>query len=565
MILAALAARGQDSRYVPKTPAENREKAAATWPALPAMTSNDDAVLLARLEGIVFLGERAALRPEGVEVSGVTTSRIPMLETPEVRELAGRFIGRPVTRRLLNELMREVVLLYRKHDRPIVDVLVPEQNISTGTLQVLVIEGRLGEVRAEGNVAFESEQLTRQVRARSGEAIAGGALLDDVTWLNQNPFRQVDLVFARGRRLGETDVVLRTRDRRPLRLYAGYEDSGNDLTGDERVLVGVNWGNAFGRDQLLNYQVMTSPDFEKLVAHSGSYVVPLRWRHTVTVFGSYATSRPVLSGGMFTLKGESWQASARYSVPLRAKSGIGLTHEVSAGVDFKRSNNNLEFGGVQVFDQWTDVAQAVANYAATFKDRWGHTTADVQLVWSPGGLTNDNRTSRFRAARAFARADYAYARMTVERTTKLPLEFKWVARLTAQVANRNLLSSEQLGLGGYDALRGYEEREANGDGGFVLTNEIRTKAFSPSKLMGVGGVTDRLEVLGFVDYGEAANHRLLAGEDAHLVLASVGGGLRYSIAPRFTLRADYGWQLVKSGVSDGRREHRGHVGVVVAY
>jgi hemolysin activation/secretion protein len=560
-------AQAQDSRYAPKTPESQVQP--PTLPETPASNvapaEKGDAVLVAALRGIVFVGERTALQPQGFATEGVQTGGVPLLDAEAFRARVTPFLGKPVTARLLNELTREVVLFYRRHERPIVDVLVPEQNISNGTLQVLVIEGRLGQVRAEGNAAFTSEQLTSQVRAQPGAVIDGGPLLEDIAWLNQNPFRQVDLVFTRGAQLGETDVVLRTKDRLPVRVYAGYEDSGNDLTGDERVLAGVNWGNAFGRDQLLNYQLMASPDFKKLVAHSGSYVVPLRWRHTLMFFGSYATSNPVLTGGLFTLKGTSWQASARYRVPLPAKGGVGLTHEMSAGVDFKRSNNNLEFGGAQVFDQWTDVGQAVVNYSASLNDRLGHTTADVQLVWSPGGLTGDNRTGRFRAARAYARADYAYARLVIERTTKLPAEFKWIARVTAQAANRNLLGSEQLGLGGYDTVRGYEEREANGDNGFILSNELRTRPFSAAKLLGHEGVNDRLELLGFVDYGEASNHRLLAGEDAHLVLASVGGGLRWTLAPHLTLRADYGTQLVKSGVSDGRREKRAHVGVVMAY
>lgn len=556
----------QDPRYAPKTPESNATPAVLPEaPASRAASANQDAVLVAALRGVVFVGDRASLHPDGLDIAGVQTSGVPMLDNDEFRAKATPFLGRPVTARLLDALTREVVLFYRKHERPIVDVLVPEQNISNGALQVLVIEGRLGRVRAEGNRTFTSEQLTRQVRAQLGAVIEGGPLLADVAWLNQNPFRQVDLVFTRGEKLGETDVVLRTKDRLPVRVYTGYEDSGNDLTGDERVLAGVNWGNAFGRDQLLNYQLMASPDFKKLVAHSGSYVVPLRWRHTLMFFGSYASSKPVLTGGLFTLKGTSWQTSARYRVPLPAKSGVGLTHEVSAGIDFKRSNNNLEFGGAQVFDQWTDVAQAVVNYAASLNDTFGHTTADVQLVWSPGGLTGDNHTSRFRAARSFARADYAYARVVIERTTKLPAEFKWITRFTAQAANRNLLSSEQLGLGGYDTVRGYEEREANGDNGFILSNEVRTRPFSAVKWIGKEGIRDRLELLGFVDYGEASNHRLLPGEDEHLVLASVGGGLRWSIAPCLTVRAEYATQLVKSGVSDGRRERRAHVGVVVAY
>jgi len=556
----------QDARLAPKLPAP--AEAPAALPPAPAAAvaapADQDAVLVGSLDGLVFLGDRVAVQPAGIGRPGVTCEGLLLLQQPAFQRLAAAALGRPVTLRMLNELTRQVVLFYREQGRPVVDVFVPEQNISSGTVQILVLEGRVGQVRAEGNAHFSSALLTGQVRLRPGEPIASEPLLADLVWLNRNPFRQVDLVFARGVQPGETDIVLRTRDRFPLRVFAGYEDSGNAVTGEDRVLAGVNWGNAFGRDQQMNYQLTASPDFSQLVAHSASYLVPLPGRHTLTIFGSYATSRPDLGTGYFKLKGSSWQTSARYGVPL-ASTHERFSHELSAGVDFKRSNNNLLFGGLQVFDQWTDVVQAVADYNAQLADRWGRTTLDVQGVWSPGGLSANNHTRNFRDARAYAESDYAYARATLGRTILLPRGASWVARLTAQVASANLLGSEQLGLGGYENLRGYEEREANGDNAWVLTNELHLPAFSPMRLLGGGRLTDRLEVLGFVDYGEASSHRLLPGEDAHLVLASVGGGLRYNVAPYLNVRCDYGHQLLDSGVSDGRRSSRFHLGVVVAY
>jgi endo-1,4-beta-xylanase len=57
----------------------------------------------------------------------------------------------------------------------------------------------------------------------------------------------------------------------------------------------------------------------------------------------------------FDLGGYNWQTSARYEIPLRPLGG--LKHSVTGGFDYKRSNNNLTFGGVSVFVTGTDIAQ----------------------------------------------------------------------------------------------------------------------------------------------------------------------------------------------------------------
>ena len=365
--------------------------------------------------------------------------------------------------------------------------------------------------------------------------------------------------------LGETDVVLRTKDLLPWRFYAGYENSGNTATGEDRLLSGFNWGNALGRDQQLNYQFMASPDFDQLRAHSASYIIPLSWRHTLTFFGSYATSTPDLVGDLFHLKGSSWQVSARYQVPLQDFSRLGWTQKISVGIDFKRSNNNLQFGGYQVFDRRTDTAQMTAGYTLIANDRFGTTSAEVEIMVSPGGLTNHNHTGDFAVARSAARAKYAIGRVVLERTAPLPGGFIGSARFSTQFANQNLLSSEQLGLGGYDTLRGYDEREAIGDNGFTFGGELQAPAFSLIKWLSRKRGTDHLKLLAFWSHGEAGNHELLPNEDAHLVLESAGVGFRYAIATYLTVRFDYGWQLRESRVADGRHGRRAHIGVIIAY
>jgi hemolysin activation/secretion protein len=92
--------------------------------------------------------------------------------------------------------------------------------------------------------------------------------------------------------------------------------------------------------------------------------------------------------------------------------------------------------------------------------------------------------------------------------------------------------------------------------------ELRTPVMSPGKH--VGGVSDQLQFLAFWDYGAGNNHTLLVGEPSSRTLSAVGVGLRYTIKSNLSVRADYGFQLQKTGL-DNDHGGRGDIGVVLSY
>ena len=110
--------------------------------------------------------------------------------------------------------------------------------------------------------------------------------------------------------------------------------------------------------------------------------------------------------------------------------------------------------------------------------------------------------------RAGARDNYVYGQLTLNRVTRLPLDFTWTVRGLLQESDANLLPSEQFGLGGYDTVRGYDEREVNGDNGFLLSTEVATPPVSLLKILGIQSVKDQLQFLGFVDYGGTSLHQV---------------------------------------------------------
>jgi hemolysin activation/secretion protein len=182
-------------------------------------------------------------------------------------------------------------------------------------------------------------------------------------------------------------------------------------------------------------------------------------------------------------------------------------------------------------------------------------------------MSGKNKTSDFRQVRAGARAQYNYGKLELSRTSRLPYEFLLVNLLTFQVSDSNLLGSEQIGFGGYDTVRGYDTRVLNTDEGTIISNELRTPSVSLFSLTGhqkLKRIGDKLQLLGFMDYGVGSNRHLLAGEKSSTVLFSSGPGLRYTIAPYLAVRADYGWQL-RLAETRRRVASRWHVAVVASF
>lgn len=519
---------------------------------------NGEDVLIERVRTLIFYGDPQDEIPpvedigdgilfRGLEVPGEAAFRFSMQ----------RYLEKPLTEGSLQKITREIVAHYRANDLPVVDAIVPEQDITDGVLKILILEGRITAVRTEGNRHFPNAILRRAIRLSPGERIAGEPLRQDIEWLNRNPFRQVNAVFTPGEAPGDTELILLTDDRPPVRLFTGYENTGHRLTRRSRYYAGLNWANAFNQDHQFNYQFTFSGDLESFRAHSGSYIVPLPWRHIATVFGSYIdTSARVLDP--FELTGNSWHTGARYAVPLPRPPRTTFNHEARIGGDYKSANTNLAFGGDEIFDVTAEVIQGMAGYEATWNDRAGRNFFGVDLFYSPGGVTGHNSDEVFAESRPGTSAEYVYGQVRGERLTDLPMEFSWQLEGVFQATSDRLIFTEQLALGGHRTIRGYLEREVTADEGYFIRNEIRS--FEWRAL----GATHRMGAVGFFDIGEARVRDARDNERGARTLAGAGAGIRYRIDRYFSARLDLAFPL-RSGPTTRRGDPRIHAGVTASW
>ena len=524
-----------------------------------------EAVVTAEVKALVFVESGEAVKADGVPgASGVITG-IEILKQEDFRDKLEPYLGKPATMATLNKVSKDVIDYYRREGFPVVNVVVPRQTVRDGVIQFVVTEAKVGKVIVEGAKWFNPDKFKDEVSLREGDKVDGDQLQEDVRWLNTNPFRSTDLAFQPGETPGSTDVILEVNDRMPLRFFFTYDNYGIDLTGKNRLSTGFNFGNLFNMDQQVNFQYTTTTQevFNSLNAYSGSWIIPFPWRNYLTIYGAYAGSQAEIAPNN-TLQGNSWQVSARYNAPLPMI--FEYTHEVYGGFDFKQSSNSLLIfntpiqggGGFGLYN----VFQLTAGYSGNIPDPIGSTSFEVAGFYSPGGLGTLNDQDTYSQIRTNADPDYGYGKLNLKRGFVLPLNFSLTGAFNGQITTSNLMPTEQYGLGGYNTVRGYDERVANGDNAWVFNAEFRTPPGSIAKIFGNQEIDDRIQFLGFWDYGFVGFNNAQPGQSSTYLMGA-GPGLRYNIDRFVSVQFDWGFQLMKT--PQGKAGNRAELSVTAAY
>jgi len=450
------------------------------------------------------------------------------------------FLGQPLTEELLKDVKQTVLSHYQEEGYPFVVAAIPKQNVSKGSMSIRLLEGVVGEISYEGNKWFSDGTLGRFIHLKEGETIHQNTLLNDVTSLNRNHFHSTEVVVAPGKKYGTTDVKLVTQDRFPLRVYAGADNTGIDITGEERYFAGFSWGNAWGIGDLLTYQWTTAESPHLFNSHYLGYTSYFSWYHTLKLYGAYAEIHPKMKD--FSSEGRLIQGSFRYGIPFKPLYA-DFRSEINIGADFKRTNSSLFFGDtfntVPLVTKNVNLTQLALSYEIDYKFPHNQLTFNIAAYVSPAEWIPDQTKADFNSLRADAKPRYGYGDFSLG-DVYTRKHGSIMALLRGQAATGPLLPSEQFGLGGFATVRGYDERDFDSDDAVCFNFELR----SPQIRLFGSKAKNNLYFLAFFDYGLGHNyHNELKGIPATEYLMSAGPGVRLLMYPYLTARLDYGFQL----------------------
>lgn len=522
----------------------------------PCLVAKNERVLIKCVKGIILIGDPKDLLKgpalDGVE--GLETISVDLHghQKQLAKDLSSYFDNRDLTRYDLEQIINAIAKYYKSLNFPLVRVEIPAQDVTSGVLQLIVIESKLGEISVAGNHYQSSDRIKYWVRLDEGGPINEGVLSNELSFLNRSPFRRVDVVYSPGNQPGTTNITLAVDDRRSYRFYTGTDNTGIISTERNRWFAGFNGTAYFWKmEHLLSYQYTASYDFHRFQSHTADYTILLPWEHSFKMFGGFSAVKPNLYIATLKSGGHSYQASGRYLIPFSQTRY--MTQQLGLGFDFKRTNNTFTLTGF-VFNQSANVnlTQFMGSYDATYQGDSFKLNFVGELFWSPGKMVGDESNSDYQKLRPGAVNHWVYAKAGFGYLQRLPAAFALWFLARGQLSSQTLLPTEQFGIGGWDTVRGYHERELNVDNAIIGNWEIRTPPIGIAKhIPRCRSLKDALQFIAFVDYGLGTNKVPIPFEPKIQYIWGAGPGVRYTLDPYLTLRFDWGIKLHKKETFTG--------------
>lgn len=410
-----------------------------------------------------------------------------LLTDKQLERVVARFLDRPLDFAGLRNSAIAVADAYRKAGW-VVRAYLPQQDVTSGTVTIQIIEAVFGSARVEGKlVRVSPARLDAIVDAAQppGKPVNANALDRALLLINDLPGVSATGRLAEGQQQSQTDLVI---DAVNLPLFTGdvsIDDYGQRFTGAAQLTVAMDLNSPLrigdrGGALFLHSQ---GSDFE-----SATYDAPLGARGLRLGIDASNLSYRIVTADF---------------APLDAH-GSSRTADLDATYPLLRTRLENLYVSFAVGDKWfqnesagsttSDYSVGSARFGLSgnvYDDlgRGGESTASVtfeQGVVDLGGSPNEADDAQTTdTAGAFHRVSLAVSRLQTL-TDRLAL----FASVSGQIASKNLDSSEKLYLGGAYGVRAYPTNEGGGSEGLLADLEARVR------LPAGFGLT------GFLDWGE---------------------------------------------------------------
>lgn len=474
---------------------------------------------------------------------------------PGLRGLLQGYIGQPLSYKTIGAIETAITKYYRDNGRSLVQVTVPPQEVTSGVLQVNVNTFVLQETAVDGAKGGAQGYLASQIRLRPGQEVNTATLLEDVNWLNLNPFRHVSVVFEPGSVPDSTKLTLQVQSGRPWSGYVGASNSGTDETGKERIFAGFNMSALPWQDHQLSYQMNIAPESlgradlwdtgrdKGYLSHALSYFVPVTFsnglRMKATLGLSHISSYSVPDGPI-TSATTTNGLTAELSFPLPRKPGTWtLVPELFVGFAANTYDRTQYLGGALAFGrEKTDLQHLQLGLRSALNGK--------MFGKSTHGNFEISLTSGHSQTEGAADHSYSYLKASMAQEVAIDKDRAVALRFGLQYSPDELHALEQLSLGGDATVRGYPSNAVPTQSGAWFSIEYRAAPYS----VPVGKALGQFRPHVFADFG-IADAVTVGGLQTTPVehLAAVGIGGEFSVGENFVAKLDLAQTLSAAGTT----------------
>jgi len=517
---------------IPKTPSRERERKVPEIKGIskPQMELKNDKKILVKK----------------IKVEGNTK-----VSNKEIEEIVKGYEGKEITISDLKIIADRITEIYWNKGYVTSFAYVPAQKVVDGVVVINVVEGKVGEIKVEGNKYYTTKFIKKYFESVKKEKVLNNKTLErGLLLLNDLPKEDVRATLTKGKVEGTTDIILDAAELGfPYNLSIFANNYGSRYTGRTRAGFTFDLGNLTKNGDILSLTgIGNITDLDDMKYYKIGYTLPVNGYGTKVGLSwsnmDYEVGKELAILG---IEGESKIWSLYFSHPLiRARAG-NLT--LFGSLNLKDMKNYLfEKTYTSSKDKYSTLEIGV-NRDKLMKNQHIYFTGKVTFGLKDlfGGMDDEEYTSSSRPG--LANGDWVKVNLDLTNLRKIG-RCQLITRLGGQWASDNLLTGEQMILGGPDSVRSHPTGEFLGDYGYFASAELRTP-FLP----GNSSLNKYVNWAFFVDHGAVYYDTPLPGEDKSNIITGIGAGFRIYVPCRYHLRFDVGYPLEGDDPSDGDDIH----------
>ncbi|HGY9626836.1 TPA: ShlB/FhaC/HecB family hemolysin secretion/activation protein [Pseudomonas putida] len=395
------------------------------------------------------------------------------LSTFERDKLLKPFVGQCLGVAELNALLRAITDHYLARGLVTSRAYLPQQDLSSGHLRVLVVEGRVEGVRPEKGSGLSERELAMTFPSAPGELLNLREIEQMVDQLNRLPSNKTQMELRPGEKVGGSQVLVRNAPRKHWRASLSRNNEGLRSTGEQQANLGFEWDSPLGlADQLV---LRSGHDVVSDHVHGSKnsavyYNLPWGWwSFSYSYNESDYRSQAQANGFDFKQTGDSQnhQLRAERVVHRDTTSKTSL----SAGLAHLRTNNYIEGSRLDASSNRLSEAQFGINHGR----RLGSAFINIDLGMQQGTSAFDAQDNGHpRAGEPVARyRKYTATISFVQGFQVLGENLSFSSLANGQRSEDVLFSPQRISLGGLASVRGLKDQSLAGDSGGYWRSDLR--------------------------------------------------------------------------------------------
>jgi len=437
---------------------------------------------------------------------------------------------------------------------------IPEQKgLKSGTVKIEILEGGIEEIKVTGLNKLNPSYIQLRIAIATQKPLNRTRLLEALQLLQINPLiESISANLSPSLEPGLNNLEVKVSEAKTFTTPITFDNARSPSVGTDRRQIQLNEANLTGLGDRLSLSYSNTNGSNSLDAN---YTIPFNPYNGTISFSFSTSASKVIEAPFDVLNIRS--NSRSYELSVRQPILQNTSQDLALGLTFSRRESQANFlGGVTSCSNCSNDAipfpslgsdeNGNTNITALrfFQEAVQRSSEEVIAARSQfsvglnalgATINSSSPDGRFLAWRGQAQ----YVRLLAPETLLL-------LRADLQLADRPLLSQEQISFGGQETLRGYRQDSVLTDNGLLFSAEARIPVLRIPEINGL------LQLAPFFDFGAAWNKNInITANPDPSALVSIGMGLRFQMSDRLTIRLDWGIPLSRISGDKQTLQERG--------